>query len=180
MFKKIIYVLAGFSAGLLVVVSIVHATETVWQPIPVNSSSSPTLYLPAYPFASSTFSTNVQTQTLNEPIATSSATTNTTTIDWSQSSIASVQMNVATTTLSFTNCTNGQKPTLWVWQNATGSETVTWPSTGSCQIAWASSTAPTLTITANHGDAFSFQCFASFSTSTVICHGQYGSGNFSQ
>ena len=130
--------------------------------------------------ATTTISTNLQTQTLNEPIATSSATTASTAINWSASSIWLTQLNIATTSITFNGCSNGQKPTLWLQQNATGSETVSWPSSGACQVSWASSTAPTLTTTANRLDAFSFQCFAPFGTSTIICHGQYGQGNFAQ
>jgi hypothetical protein len=47
----------------------------------------------------------------------------------------------------------GKNFTLWLVQDATGSRSVTWPST----VAHPASTAPTITTTANRADKFVFQ-----------------------
>lgn len=124
--------------------------------------------------ATTTVSTNLQTQTLNEPVVTSTATGAATTINWALSSIQALQLQT-TTALSFTNCTNGQKPTLYLYQDGTGSRTVTWPSSGSCQVAWLNGEgAPSLPTAASTDFPVSFQCADTyFVTSTIVCRGQY-------
>lgn len=58
----------------------------------------------------------------------------------------------ANATPVFPTPTAGQSFELELVQDATGSRTVTWPST----VRWAGGTAPTLTTTANKRDFFSF------------------------
>jgi hypothetical protein len=122
----------------------------------------------------STFAGNVTTPTINEPVATSTATTASTAVNWALSSIQAVQLQTSTA-LSFSGCTNGQKPTLYLYQDGTGSRTATWPSTGSCQVSWLNGEgAPTLPTTINTGFPVSFQCAnTSFVTSTIVCRGSY-------
>ena len=63
----------------------------------------------------------------------------------------------ANTTLTFPTVTEGQSFTLYIKQDATGSRTITWPST----VAWPNGTAPVITTTANRTDAFAFNAVGS-------------------
>jgi hypothetical protein len=55
-------------------------------------------------------------------------------------------------TFTFPTATAGQSFMMFLKQDATGSRTVTWPAV----VKWPSSTAPTITATANKGDKFVF------------------------
>jgi len=57
-------------------------------------------------------------------------------------------------TLAVSNAKKGDRFSIRIKQDATGSRTVTWFST----IAWAGSSAPTLTVTANKTDTLGFLC----------------------
>jgi hypothetical protein len=68
------------------------------------------------------------------------------------------------TTITFTNTNPGARYILMLLQDATGSRTVTWPST----VQWAAGTAPTLTTTASKMDIITFVCA---SVSSTDCYG---------
>ena len=108
------------------------------------------------------------------------STTGSATINWNQSNKQMIALGTTTTAFAWSNVQSGGSYTLWVIQDGTGSRTVTWPSSGAGEVQWASSTAPTLTTTANHMDAISFQCFVPHTTTTITCFGQYGANNFTQ
>lgn len=57
-------------------------------------------------------------------------------------------------TFTFPTAVAGQSFTMLLKQDATGSRTVTWPSS----VKWPASTAPTITSTASKGDKFVFTC----------------------
>ena len=61
----------------------------------------------------------------------------------------------ANATITFPAVAAGSQFSLMLLQDATGSRTVTWPSSSTI-LKWPSSTAPTLTGTANKMDIFSF------------------------
>jgi hypothetical protein len=71
-----------------------------------------------------------------------------------------VTMGTGNTTFTFTNVpSTAYKFTLYVKQDATGSRTVTWPTT-----SWPAATAPTLTTTGNRIDIIEFRTVNSGST----------------
>ena len=83
------------------------------------------------------------------------------TIDWSSFSDYSLILT-ANCTLTFTSPGldgDGQKFTLSVIQDATGSRTITWPAS----VVWAGGTPPSLTATANYVDEITFKWINSIS-----------------
>ena len=80
------------------------------------------------------------TQTVN-------ATTATTTIDFSNGDIVTLNLS-SNTTLTLSNPITGLYYLLKCVQDATGSRTITWPAT----VKWSGGTAPTLTTTASKTD----------------------------
>ncbi len=107
-------------------------------------------------------------------------TATSTNFNWNNGNKQIWALGAATTTITFSNVKNGASYTAWLMQDGTGSRTVTWTTTGTGRINWASSTIPTLSTGANAMDVFSFQCFTPHTTTTLSCYGQYGSGNFTQ
>lgn len=69
------------------------------------------------------------------------------TVDWSKGKTQAVTLH-GNRTVVFTNGQKGAKYTLIIKQDATGSRTVTWPSS----VNWPGGTGPTLTTTANKKD----------------------------
>lgn len=92
---------------------------------------------------------------IREKVVSANSTT-TYTIDNSIGTIFLLTLT-ANTTLTFPTVTEGQSFTLYVKQDATGSRTITWPST----VAWPSGTAPVITTTANRTDVFAFNAVGS-------------------
>lgn len=82
------------------------------------------------------------------------------TIDWSKGNTQEIVLGAAGRTLAFTNVPTPGNLQLWVWQDASGSRTITTYPTGT---HWAGGTAPTLTTGAGKMDRLSF----SVSTSTT-------------
>ena len=102
------------------------------------------------PIAAPSFTGTATFQGLKEsPVVANSGSAYT--VNFSTSSITDLTLT-ANTTLTFPTATAGAQGTLLITQDATGSRTVTWPSS----IRWASGTAPTLTATAAKTDVISF------------------------
>jgi hypothetical protein len=95
--------------------------------------------------------------------ASSSANASQTTINWNNSNVQELKLTTSTT-ITFTNTNPGARYILMLLQDATGSRTVTWPST----VQWAAGTAPTLTTTASKMDIITFVCA---SVSSTDCYG---------
>jgi hypothetical protein len=72
-------------------------------------------------------------------------------IDWSDADTQAVTLG-GNRTLTFSNGQKGGKYTLILRQDATGSRTVTWPSS----VHWAGASGPTLTTTAGKADYIGF------------------------
>jgi hypothetical protein len=120
------------------------------------------------------FPANVALGTLNEGVVTSTASTGATTINWATGNEQVVQLQT-NTTFTFTNCEDGQTGKLFLYQDGTGSWTVTWPTTGSCAVSWLNGEGtPKLETTANTMFPVTF-IFSdnSFVTTTIIGYGQY-------
>jgi len=79
-------------------------------------------------------------------------TTSATTINWNDGNVQEKVLNVASTTLTFTNPNAGGTYILILRQRPTGSGTVTWPA----NVSWPGGTTPTITTTANKFDVFTF------------------------
>lgn len=75
------------------------------------------------------------------------------TVDWSKANTHEVVLGAAGRTLAFSNVSTGTSIKLWVWQDGTGSRTITTYPAG---IHWAGGTAPTLTTTAGKFDILVF------------------------
>ena len=75
------------------------------------------------------------------------------TVDWLQGPTQEVVLGATGRTLAFSNVQPGAALKLWVWQDGTGSRTITTYPTGT---HWAGGTAPTLTATANKFDILVF------------------------
>lgn len=75
------------------------------------------------------------------------------TVDWLQGPTQEVVLGATGRTLAFSNVQPGAALKLWVWQDGTGSRTITTYPTGT---HWAGGTAPTLTTTANKFDILVF------------------------
>lgn len=95
--------------------------------------------------------------------ASSTASTAATTVNWNNSNVQELQLTTSTV-LSFSNTNPGARYILMLLQDATGSRTVTWPSS----VQWASGTAPTLTTAANKLDIVTFVCAG---VSSTDCYG---------
>jgi hypothetical protein len=75
------------------------------------------------------------------------------TIDWSEASEQHLVLTAATVTLAFTSPANlGEKMTLYVKQDTSGSRAISWPAS----VRWSGGTAPTLTSTASKTDIIQF------------------------
>lgn len=75
------------------------------------------------------------------------------TMDWSKGNTQEVVLGATGRTLAFSNVTPYTSMKLWVWQDATGSRTITTYPAG---VHWAGGTPPTLTATANKFDLLVF------------------------
>lgn len=78
----------------------------------------------------------------------------TATLDLSLANDHEITMPAGNITIALSNPTTGQKFTVSILQDGTGSRTVTWFST----IRWVGGTTPTLTTTASKRDYFGFKC----------------------
>ena len=72
-------------------------------------------------------------------------------VDWNESQNQELTPG-GNRTLTFSNGVAGMLYTIKITQDATGSRTITWPSS----VKWAGGTAPTLTITADRTDVIMF------------------------
>lgn len=75
------------------------------------------------------------------------------TVDWSKGNRQEVVLGATGRTLAFSNVVAGQVLELWVWQDGTGSRTITTYPSG---VHWPAGTAPTLTTTAHKFDRLVF------------------------
>ena len=85
------------------------------------------------------------------------------TIALTNGTIQKITLNQASTTLTFpaVGSSTGKSFTLYIIQDATGSRTLTWPTSG-VVIKWEGAVVPTITSTANKTDIFSFICDESY------------------
>jgi hypothetical protein len=87
------------------------------------------------------------------------------TVDWALGSTQEVVLGATGRTLAFSNVSPGATLKLWVWQDITGSRTITTYPTG---VHWAGGTAPTLTTT---GGKFDMLVFTTASSTTQFSAG---------
>ena len=105
---------------------------------------------------------------LSTGFASSTTSGATVTIDWNNGNNQGFLLD-ANTTFTFTGGRIGGKYLLKLRQDATGSRTVTWPTS----VIWSGGTAPTLTTTANKNDFIGFAFM-----STTSYYGLANSLNF--
>lgn len=98
-----------------------------------------------------TISAGVFTDGYTEETATANTST-AYTIDLANGTVQILTLTGSPAVLTFPTPTAGKGFTLLLKQDATGSRTVTWPSS----VKWPSSTAPTVTATASKGDKYTF------------------------
>jgi hypothetical protein len=84
------------------------------------------------------------------------------TVNWNCASGAKAKVTVAgnRTIAAVTNAVEGTSYTLWVIQDATGSRTLTWTTTGAGSFDFGTDGAPTLTTTASRADVLGFEAIS--------------------
>lgn len=142
---------AAFRVGNTTVNAVCNSVSIVFS----NSSVS---YSPVTPYAQTAFQ--------QQQYFSLATLTDGTSISWTVSSAqkAKVTLGGNRTMSAVTGAVEGATYLLWVLQDATGSRTLSWTTTGAGSFDFGTNGAPTLTTTASKGDLLSFEAITIAST----------------